>query len=127
MLRPLPDVALQVQALLGKLGQGDPYREGRTPVAKDREARFARVTRVGLGNTSANGGVRMILEGRRLAARIVLRHARAAREEKAGQDQADTYPAESLQRSRARNRWRVQDAALSRCRAHIGFADSGSW
>ncbi len=85
-----PDVVLQVERLLGELGERGPGGKGNLPAADDREAGLAGVARGGLVEVATERGAGMVLEGLGLGARVVLRHAGAAGEEEARQPQTES-------------------------------------
>ena len=82
-----PEEVLDVEGLLGEIGQDHAGRERRAPVPDDPHARFARVLRGKVSEFLADTGGLVELEGRGLGSWVVFRHGRTARDQQDGSGQ----------------------------------------
>jgi hypothetical protein len=82
-----PEEVLDVEGLLGEIGQDHAGRERRAPVPDDCHARFAGVLRGKVGEFLADRGGLVEPERRRLGSWVVFRHGRTARDQQEGSGQ----------------------------------------
>jgi hypothetical protein len=88
-----PEEVLDIEGLLGEIGQDHAGRERLAPAPDDRDARYAGVLRGKAGELLADAGGFVELESRRLGSWVVFRHCCAAGDQQDGSGQQGAAPA----------------------------------